>query len=242
MHVLMVSDGKIGWQSRAQARGDFESSLRLTQSEAEALGRWVLETPLALAEALTNQSGKFTKPLRASFACRIDTGPVDAQERAQNDQSYEKGTMSQETAIQRNGVTDPDAELQRILAQPGADMSLLKDRAAVYATLAAVGDAYGAAIIAGFTPEQARALAGPLMDQTQAGPMSGTAQGQSTNGSAASQTGAAKPGAAPSGADVAKTGTPQPGGGVGTGKPSPGSAPVRQPLRLGPTRIKRTTV
>ncbi|HEY7233899.1 MAG TPA: hypothetical protein VH539_07100, partial [Gemmatimonadaceae bacterium] len=158
MHVLTVADGQVGWQSREQARADFESSLRVTQAQAEACGRWLLETPLALAEAITNQPGKYTKLLRASFLCRTDTGPVDANERAQNDKSYASGTMAQTTAMQRNGIPDPDAEVTRINAQPGGDLAILEKRSAIYATLASVGDAYGAAIIAGFSPQQAEAL------------------------------------------------------------------------------------
>jgi hypothetical protein len=238
MHVLTVSDGKIGWQSREQARADYEGSLRLTQSEAEACGRWVIETPLALAEAITGQPGKFTKLLRASFACRADTGPVDAAERAQNDKSYQAGTMSQETTMQRNGIADPDAEITRITAQPGGDIAVLEKRAAIYATLASVGDAYGAAIIAGFTPAEAKALAGPMLDQTQTGTQApNVAPGTSPQPPGAP--GQPEPG---TGAAVAKAENPPPGGGAGAGKAAPGTAAVKQPLRLAPDKLKRRVV
>jgi hypothetical protein len=245
MHVLMVTDGKIGWQSREQARADFEQSLRLTQSEAEACGRWVLETALALAEAILKKPGYYTKKLRVSFTCRTDTGPVDANERRQNDASYDAGTMSQETAMQRNNIADPDAELQRIRAQAGGDLAILEKRAAIYATLASVGDAYGAAIVAGFTPAQAKSLAGPLTDQTQAGAAPGAGNAPvPPNGKQQPPPGAAKaaPNAPTTGADVAAANNPLPGGGAGQAKPAPGTRAIRMPLRLNTTRVKRHVV
>lgn len=236
MHVLTVGDGKVGWQSREQARADYEASLRLTSSEADALGRWVLETALALGEAITGKVGYYTESLRASFTCRTDTGPVDAAERAQNDKSYQAGTMSQETAMQRNGIADPDAEMTRINAQPGGDLSILEKRAAIYATLASVGDAYGAAIIAGFTPAEAKALAGPVLDQTQTG-------APAPNVAAPPGTTAAGPGAATqTGTEVALADNPKPGGGVGQAKPAPGTKQPKQPVRLQPDRIAKITV
>jgi hypothetical protein len=223
MHVLTVSDGRIGWQSREQARADFEQSLRFTQSEAEALGRWTLETALALAEVIANQPGHYTKSLRAVFQCRTDTGPVDAQERKQNDESYKTGTMSLETTMQRNNIMDPEAEQQAIAAQPGGDLGILEKRAAIFATLAAVADAHGAALVAGFTAAQATQLA-------------------------AVDSGMTQDGTDPNARNVDPTGNGQPGGNGASGdgnvkpKAAPGTKPIRQPIRLPSDRIPRETV
>lgn len=222
MHVLTVSDGKVGWQSREQARADFEQSLRFTQSEAEALGRWTLETALALAEMIAGQPEHYTKSLRAVFQCRTDTGPVDHQERAQNDASYKVGSMALTTAMQRNNIMDPEAEMQAIAAQPGGDLGILEKRAAIFATLAAVGDAHGAALVAGFTAAQAEQLAAASDGMTQ--------DGQDPNARNVD------PNAPP--------GAPGNNGGNGNvkSKAAPGTKPIRQPIRLPSDRIPRETV
>lgn len=145
-HVLMTNDLRASGKSREQGRADFEADLTLTKSHAESVGRWVIITVLAMGEALAGTPGKYTKQLRATFACQIDTGPLDAQERAANDASVGK-TLSRETAMERNGVVDVDAELQRMNAEPAAQIALVTAQATAIKTLTDAGAGLVAAAV-----------------------------------------------------------------------------------------------
>jgi hypothetical protein len=149
-HVLMNKAAGASGKSREQARSDYERSLTTTAPRLERAGRWLLETLLATAEALSGQPGKYTKTLRAVFTLRLDTGPVDSLERAANDLSYKNGTLSREGAMARNGVADVDAETELIDAQPGAELALTERMTIVFNSL--VGE--------GVAPEQAARIAG----------------------------------------------------------------------------------
>jgi hypothetical protein len=75
LHAAIAGDATASGESRRQARADFEASLGATIAEVEAAGRWLLETALALAAAFSNQAGRFDA-LRATFTCRVDSGPA----------------------------------------------------------------------------------------------------------------------------------------------------------------------
>jgi hypothetical protein len=154
-HVLMNSDAIASGKSREQARGDFEMSLHITQTPVERAGRWLLETVLAWAEALTGQPGLYTNDLRAVFDCQIDTGPLSDTERANDNAAVDAGTMSRETAMIRADVSDPDAELRRINEQDGGNLEVLKVKATVY----------GLWITAGLSEEAAAKLSGLSTDE-----------------------------------------------------------------------------
>ena len=119
-HVLMNSEATTSGYSREQARADFESSVGDTLAVVEGAGRWLLETALAMAEAFMGQAGQFTSQLRVDFNCRVDLGPISPDEKRANDEAVKSGSLSLETAMSRNGVNDVDAELQRMMRQPGA--------------------------------------------------------------------------------------------------------------------------
>lgn len=158
-HVLMNKDAGASGKSREQARADYERSLTTTAPRIERAGRWLIETLLALSEALTGQEGKYTDNLRAVFTCRIDTGPVDALERAANDASYKSGTLSREGAMARNGVADVDAEIALMDAQPGSNLDLIERMTEVWVQLVGEGaDPESAAKVAGFSAEDIKEL------------------------------------------------------------------------------------
>ncbi len=138
-HVLMGSDATASGVSREQARADFEKSLEKTATQVQALGRWLLETALALTEALTSQPGKWTNEYRVEFRVYTDTGPLSSDETLANNSSVEKGTLSRETAMAREGIIDVDAELQRIGEQEDARLALWEKRANVIVILAGEG-------------------------------------------------------------------------------------------------------
>lgn len=119
LHALMGADATATGESRIQARADFAKSLLATKAQLDAVGRWLIEAALALASVFAGQPGRYAA-LRATFDCRIDTGPLTAAERAQIVAEVEKGVLSLETALAMLGHDDVDAELARIAAEKAA--------------------------------------------------------------------------------------------------------------------------
>jgi hypothetical protein len=155
-HVLMNADAVASGRSRIEARKDYESSLRLTKPSLERAGRWVIETAIAIAEALMS-NGDGTKTLakyRAEFACRLDTGTLTAEDREQNNKDVESGTMPREAAIAANGTDDVEAAMAMIDSQTGVVLDDLRKRAEITELFTKAGASLeGAARTAG-VPEE----------------------------------------------------------------------------------------
>jgi hypothetical protein len=122
LHAQISGDATASGESRKQARADFEMSLLDTQEQVNRAGRWLLETLLAMAAAFSGQPGKFAE-LRAVFECRIDTGPMGADDQSQVRENVKAGLMSEETGMARIGIDDVDAELERIAAERDTRMA-----------------------------------------------------------------------------------------------------------------------
>lgn len=116
LYAAIAGDATASGESRAQARADFTLSLGDTLAQVEQAGRWLIETVLAMAAAFSGQAGRYDI-LRATFACRVDTGPITADEQDQVRQNVEAGLLSEETGMARVGVQDIDAEKTKIAAQ-----------------------------------------------------------------------------------------------------------------------------
>jgi hypothetical protein len=125
-HILISADATASGRSREQARADYVSSLSDTRDQLEACGRWLLETVLAEAEAFSGRPNVLSAQYRCEFTCQLNVGPIDNAARLADETSVEKGTISLETAMQRNGIVDVDAEISKINEQPGAMLNLLK--------------------------------------------------------------------------------------------------------------------
>lgn len=119
LHALISGDSTASGASRVQARADFAKSLLQTKAQLDAQGRWLIEAALALASLFAGQPGRYAE-LRGVFDCRIDTGPLSADERQQIVAEVEKGVLSLETALAMLGHDDVDAELARIAAEKAA--------------------------------------------------------------------------------------------------------------------------
>jgi hypothetical protein len=139
IHILIAGEAAPSGYSREQARADYAASLGKTQSEVQPAGQWFLETVLALAEQIAGKTGYYTSQLKATFTCRINTGPISVEERAQNVAEAEAGTLSEESAMERNGVLDVDAEKQRINSTPEAKLALLEKQTTVGSQLVIMG-------------------------------------------------------------------------------------------------------
>jgi hypothetical protein len=138
LHHQISGDATASGVSRVEARVDFLHSLRRTQTPTERLGRWVLEAVLALAEAIAGTPGKYTRDLRADFACRLFLGQLTAEEQLALVSMVESGLLPREDAMALLGVDDVDMAIAKINSQPGA---LLKMRQAQAEALRAWLDA-----------------------------------------------------------------------------------------------------
>jgi hypothetical protein len=120
LHSLIAGDATASGESRKQARADFEQSLSDTETQLNRVGRWLIETALAMAAAFAGTPGRFDT-LRAVFECRIDAGPLSIEElRLNMELSGDQPLLSQETAMARSGVDDVDAELGKIAEEAEA--------------------------------------------------------------------------------------------------------------------------
>lgn len=117
LHVVMAGDSNPSGSSRLTARIEYLATLQLTQGEVESAFRFIVDTALAMAEALSSTPGKYTNVIRAQCACRLDAGPLLPAERAAIEMSIGK-TISQPTAMMLVGVEDVEAELARMAMDP----------------------------------------------------------------------------------------------------------------------------
>lgn len=154
LHVIMSGDAEASGKSRVEARAEYLNTLQETQPEAEAALRFILETTLAMAEALANVPGKYTSVLRAQAQCKLDAGPLSAEERRAILEQIGK-SISQETAMALLGVDDVDAEKAKMAADPAARAGLAKTIGEAIAALTMAGATLeGAAKFIGLTPQQ----------------------------------------------------------------------------------------
>jgi hypothetical protein len=82
LHVLIGKDATASGESRKQARAEFAASLETSKAAVDEVGRWLLETVLALAAAIAGVPGHY-ESLRCEFGCMVDAGPLTADEEAQ---------------------------------------------------------------------------------------------------------------------------------------------------------------
>lgn len=165
-HVLIAGDATASGVSREQARMDFLWSLMLTVPRVNALGRWLLETALAMAETFIGKPGQYTKPLRATFVCRVDAGPLSADERRMIVESADKGYIARETAMSMLGVEDVDAELAKIAEQTGSMLDLSKKQAEALSAWTTAGISLEvAAKLIGLSDEQLKLLMADVKQQ-----------------------------------------------------------------------------
>jgi len=120
LHATISGDAVAAADSRKQARQDFEQSLRDTRTELENAIRWLLETVLAMAATFSGQPGYFDT-LRAVATCRLELGPISADDQRVAAELVEKKVISRETAMSRVGVDDVDAEKTKIEEEQDSD-------------------------------------------------------------------------------------------------------------------------
>lgn len=113
LHIMISGDATVSGRSREQARGEYRASLQDSKDPFDGAGRWMLETGLRLAAEFCKRVEEFAQ-LRCVFDCRVEDGPVSPEERNANRSDVEAGLLSKETAMNRGGIEDTDAEKQKI--------------------------------------------------------------------------------------------------------------------------------
>jgi hypothetical protein len=117
-----------------------------------------VDTALAMAEALAQKPGQYTKTIRCQASCRLDTGTLAPDERTAIEASIGK-TLSRETAMALVGVEDIDAEMARIAADPLSRAALATAVGTALLALTTPGASLeGAATFMGIEPEDMKKL------------------------------------------------------------------------------------
>jgi len=183
-HILKQQHANASGKSLEQARADFLNSLRDTKIKMDAVGRWTIETALALAEYLSNSVGKYTDKFRVTFECRIDPGPVGSDEKQQYTNAAKEQVVSRRTAMRLSGIADVDAELQLIAAQDDSKLAMRAKQAEALKAFKDAGvDIVVAATLIGLEGEdlilieQAKAEAEKKMQAAMAASQSGEDEG-----------------------------------------------------------------
>lgn len=114
LHVLITADGSVNGVSRQQAVNDFLSSLEATRIQLEAMLRWLLGTVLKLALHLQGKadgrSAASADDLRVRVQARVSAIQPTPQDIEAALKLEAAGKISEETAMQRCGVEDVQAE------------------------------------------------------------------------------------------------------------------------------------
>lgn len=122
LHTIISGDATASGESRKQARAEFATSLRATKTAVDGLGRWLIETSLRIAAHFAGMPGAYDE-LRGIFECRIDTGPLTADEMRLALEMKDGGLIDTEEAMMRIGVDDPAAMRVKVEAEKEANMA-----------------------------------------------------------------------------------------------------------------------
>lgn len=144
-HLVNTSTAEASGFAYEQARARFTKDLGNRKGAVEGLLRDLLTAVLGYAEAVAKKPGHWTERYRVSVDAHVDAGPRSAEERRQDNEQADRGRLSLETLLARDGVEDPAAEIRRMQDDPGYKLGLLKQAAEVYAMVAQFGSADAAA-------------------------------------------------------------------------------------------------
>lgn len=109
-HVVINSDATASGKSRREARREFIEDLKKSKAAVDRLGRWMIETAIALASLILLEPKKY-QPYRAIFDCHLAEGPISPEDETAIISVYEAGLRSQYNSMVMLGTDDVDAEL-----------------------------------------------------------------------------------------------------------------------------------
>jgi hypothetical protein len=160
-HIAANAEAAPSGRSRREMRSDHERDVDETRQAVESGAAEGVESAFALAEELAGVPGRFTGTLRAVVSLHVDTGPVSAEDIDANEKQVRAGLMSVETAMARNGIDNPEAEVQRIRKSPAwvaEHRAKLLSNMQLAVLMFPDGDRVQLAVVAGFEPDEAEAL------------------------------------------------------------------------------------
>lgn len=136
----------------------FYGTLDDDEEELNATLEWAMLATLRMAAYLAGTPDHF-EGLEAEGQCFISVGPMTGTERQDTRQNVLAALLSQRTAMTRDGVEDPEAELNRIREEELYSSSGQAKKIEMIKQLGDVGvDVGAAALLVGFTEEQAASL------------------------------------------------------------------------------------
>jgi hypothetical protein len=164
MHTKISGDATASAVSRVQARFEHIKRLQGTSLKLEGVMRSRMVGVVALAMAMSDDMKdaaklKALKTLRPYVQCHVNAGPLAPDERRVILEEYSKGVRSLESTQMMLGTEDVEGEMQKLADEREGSVSQMKERAVVVQTLAAAGASVeSAALVAGFSQEQAKLL------------------------------------------------------------------------------------
>lgn len=158
-HLAQTSRGESSGEAYEQARADYVDDLEETAEHMERCLEQLITCALAFAKLLGVPESEL-EGHRVSVQAEVRAGAASAESKRANSEMVEKGLMTKRGAMLSNGVTDPDASLLEIAESEETRLSMIERKAAVAQQLSAAGASIqGAALAAGFAPEEAEAMA-----------------------------------------------------------------------------------
>lgn len=115
LHALIAGDAVATGESRIQAKAGFLTSLFLTKPAVDGVGKWVIESVVRLAAALSGT--KLPEGIRFTFRCRLDPGPLSPDETRAVIERVKSGLSSKRAALGDLRTEDVEAELAAIEAE-----------------------------------------------------------------------------------------------------------------------------
>jgi hypothetical protein len=131
-----------------------------TAGAVESALKWILTTAIRLAIATSNESPALMEGLKINVETQVDSGPVSAEDRAEDRSAVDDGLMSKETAMNRiGGIDDTDVERGRIDSESATNLAIITERITGATGLIATGTSPEEAYLTvGFDEETAKRL------------------------------------------------------------------------------------
>lgn len=160
LHFLLADQAEASGYSKSESRAEYIRSVRKLIRAVNAFGRWLIETPVAIAEDLLGKPGKWTKVLRCDFNCRPDFGPISPDEARMEMEAGDKQYKARSTVQSALGVDDTEAESTEIASQPDAQLAVREQQGVVAGSWTAAGAPLEVATwLAGVRPDDLEGLA-----------------------------------------------------------------------------------
>ncbi|MCB0099485.1 MAG: hypothetical protein KDE46_27315, partial [Caldilineaceae bacterium] len=120
-HYTLSGDSRLSAESRRQSLSDYSKDLRITANAGERAMRWLLETVLKMAATFAGDPTRFDD-LRAQVTISANPAIADPEMWLAVDQLVTSRMISREKGMSEVGVSDIDAELNRIASERASNL------------------------------------------------------------------------------------------------------------------------